>query len=140
MTFDVRPVNSLQVTHSDLVIHWVLAVPMLCVSAIGIAQTAPVTDMGKVEITSGRDNDTQQRRESTASKIVIGREEIEKQGDSNIGEVLKRMPGITLGGNPGRGGGIRMRGLSAGYTQILLDGQRVPPGFSIESQIGRAHV
>ena len=106
---------------------------MLCVTPFGLSQTAPVTDMGKVEITSGRNNDTQQRRESTASKIVIGREEIEKQGDANIGEVLKRMPGITLGGNPGRGGGIRMRGLSAGYTQILLDGQRVPPGFSIES-------
>ena len=89
--------------------------------------------MGRIEITSGRDNDTQQRRESTASKIVIGREEIERQGDSNLGEILKRMPGITLGGAPGRGGGIRMRGLSQGYTQILLDGQRVPPGFSVES-------
>ena len=36
-------------------------------------------------------------------------------------------------GLPGRGGGIRMRGLGGGYTQILMDGQRVPPGFSIES-------
>ena len=89
--------------------------------------------MGRIDVTSGRDNDTQQRRESTASKIVIGREEIERQGDANLGEVLKRMPGITLGGAPGRGSGIRMRGLSAGYTQILLDGQRVPPGFSVES-------
>ena len=106
---------------------------VLITSLGSFAQTAPVADMGKVEITSGRDNDTQQRRESTASKIVIGREEIEKQGDANIGEVLKRMPGITLGGAPGRGSGIRMRGMSAGYTQILLDGQRVPPGFSIES-------
>ena len=26
-----------------------------------------------------------------------------------------------------------MRGLGGGYTQILMDGQRVPPGFSIES-------
>jgi iron complex outermembrane receptor protein len=97
--------------------------------------TAPAatSDMGRIEVTSGRDNDTQQRRESTASKIVIGREEIERQGDSNLGEILKRMPGITLGGAPGRGGGIRMRGLSQGYTQILLDGQRVPPGFSVES-------
>ena len=94
---------------------------------------ATTSDMGRIEITSGRDNDTQQRRESTASKIVIGREEIERQGDANLGEILKRMPGITLGGAPGRGGGIRMRGLSQGYTQILLDGQRVPPGFSIES-------
>jgi iron complex outermembrane receptor protein len=89
--------------------------------------------MGRIDVTSGRDNDTQQLRESTASKIVIGREEIERQGDANLGEVLKRMPGITLGGAPGRGSGIRMRGLSAGYTQILLDGQRVPPGFSVES-------
>jgi outer membrane receptor for ferrienterochelin and colicins len=111
-----------------------LALPVLVCANVSQAQTpAPAADMGRVEITSGRDNDTQQRRESTASKIVIGREEIEKQGDATIGEVLKRMPGISIGGVPGRGGGIRMRGLSAGYTQILLDGQRVPPGFSIES-------
>ena len=106
------------------------------VAALAQQTTAPATatsDMGRIEITSGRDNDTQQRRESTASKIVIGREEIERQGDSTVGEILKRMPGITMGGVPGRGGGIRMRGLSQGYTQILLDGQRVPPGFSVES-------
>ncbi len=36
-------------------------------------------------------------------------------------------------GRPGRGGNIRMRGLGSGYTQILLDGQRVPPGFSLDS-------
>ena len=114
--------------------HWLLALPVFVWSSVSQAQTAaPAADLGRVEITSGRDNDTQQRRESTASKIVIGREEIEKQGDATIGEVLKRMPGISIGGVPGRGGGIRMRGLSAGYTQILLDGQRVPPGFSIES-------
>jgi len=113
----------------------VLFVPFaLSATAVWAQQAAaPAADMGRVEITSGRDNDTQQRRESTASKIVIGREEIERQGDANLGEILKRMPGITLGGAPGRGGGIRMRGLSQGYTQILLDGQRVPPGFSVES-------
>ena len=133
MTFYVRSPDSLPIPQNSGVVLWLSAVALLCTPSFVLSQTAPVTDMGKVEITSGRDNDTQQRRESTASKIVIGREEIEKQGDSNIGEVLKRMPGITLGGNPGRGGGVRMRGLSAGYTQILLDGQRVPPGFSIES-------
>lgn len=109
----------------------VVFVPVALSAVSVFAQQA--ADMGRIEITSGRDNDTQQRRESTASKIVIGREEIERQGDSNLGEILKRMPGITLGGAPGRGGGIRMRGLSQGYTQILLDGQRVPPGFSVES-------
>ena len=104
---------------------------LACVAAW--AQNASTPDLGRVEITGDRQNELQQRRESTASKIVIGREEIERQGDSNLGDILKRMPGITLGGAPGRGGGLRMRGLSQGYTQILLDGQRVPPGFSVES-------
>ena len=94
--------------------------------------TAP-TDLGQVEIRSNRNNDTEVRRESSASKIVIGREEIEKQGDATLGEVLKRLPGVTVQGAPGRGGAIRMRGLGGGYTQILLDGERVPPGFSVDS-------
>ena len=97
------------------------------------AQTAPVADMGQVEITDKRDDEVKERRESTVSKIVITHEEIERMGDNNIGDVLQRQPGISMGGPPGRGSGIRMRGLSVGYTQILLDGQRVPPGFSIES-------
>ena len=95
--------------------------------------TAPVQDMGRVEIKSNRDNEMEERRQSTAAKIVIGREELDRQGDSTLGEVLKRLPGVTVQGAPGRGGGIRMRGLGGGYTQILMDGQRVPPGFSIES-------
>ena len=95
--------------------------------------TAPVQDMGQIEIKSNRDNETEARRQSTAAKIVIGREELDKQGDSTLGEVLKRLPGVTIQGAPGRGGAIRMRGLGGGYTQILMDGQRVPPGFSIES-------
>ena len=81
--------------------------------------------MGRVEIKSNRDNPTEERRQSTAAKIVIGREELDKQGDGTLGEVLKRLPGVTIQGAPGRGGAIRMRGLGGGYTQILLDGQRV---------------
>ena len=95
--------------------------------------SGPVQDMGRVEIKSNRDNDIEERRQSTAAKIVIGRDELDKQGESTLGEVLKRLPGVTIQGAPGRGGAIRMRGLGGGYTQILMDGQRVPPGFSIES-------
>ena len=97
------------------------------------APAAAATDLGQVEIRSNRNNDTEVRRESSASKIVIGREEIEKQGDATLGEVLKRLPGVTVQGAPGRGGAIRMRGLGGGYTQILIDGERMPPGFSIDS-------
>lgn len=93
----------------------------------------PTAPAQQIEITGGRDNDTDQRRQATASKIVIGREEIDKYGDSNLGEVLRRLPGVTTPGAPGRGGPPRMRGLGNGYTQILIDGQRMPPGFSLDS-------
>ena len=49
-----------------------------------------------------------------------------------MSEVLKRLPGVTTGGRPGRGGNVRMRGMGSGYTQILLNGERMPPGFSLD--------
>jgi outer membrane receptor for ferrienterochelin and colicins len=87
----------------------------------------------RVEVTGGRNTDTEERRRSTAAKIVIGREEIDKFGDATLGEVLRRLPGVTTPGAPGRGGPPRLRGLGGGYTQLLIDGQRIPPGFSLES-------
>lgn len=106
-----------------------VALACFCVGAW--AQSS--TDLGQVEVRAERDNVSREREESTASKIVIGREELEQQGDATVGEVLKRQPGVTVMGTPGRGGAIRMRGLGGGYTQILLDGERVPPGFDVTS-------
>jgi iron complex outermembrane receptor protein len=102
-------------------------------AAPAAAASAPAPAPQRVEITGGRTSDDQERRQSTAAKIVIGREEIEKFGDASVGEVLRRLPGITTPGPPGRGGPPRLRGLGGGYTQLLLDGQRIPPGFSLES-------
>ncbi|HEX7440450.1 MAG TPA: TonB-dependent receptor plug domain-containing protein [Caldimonas sp.] len=96
--------------------------------------TAPAAArLDKVEITGGRPDEVQERRTSTAAKIIIGRDEIERFGDSTLGDVLKRLPGVTIQGRPGRGGALRLRGLGSGYTQILLDGERIPPGFSLDS-------
>lgn len=88
------------------------------------------TPLQRVEVI-GVASDTEQRRNSTAAKIVIGREEIERFGDSSVSEVLKRLPGVTSGGRPGRGGDVRMRGMGGGYTQLLVNGERMPPGFSL---------
>jgi iron complex outermembrane receptor protein len=93
------------------------------------AATAPA----RVEITGGRDSDTEARRRASAAKIVVGREEIDKYGDATVGEVLRRLPGVTTPGAPGRGGPPRLRGLGAGFTQILIDGQRITPGFNLDS-------
>nr|WP_314858306.1 TonB-dependent receptor [uncultured Undibacterium sp.] len=95
--------------------------------------TAPVAPAAvqKVEISGAKGYD--ERRQDTASKIVVTQEDIVRYGDTNIGDVLKRLPGVTIGGVQGRGGAIRMRGLGAGYTQIMLNGEPSPPGFSLDS-------
>jgi outer membrane receptor for ferrienterochelin and colicins len=78
-----------------------------------------------IEVTgSGYD----ERKDDTATKIVVNSAEIMKYGDTQVLDVLKRLPGVTVTGNA-----IRMRGLSQGYTQILVDGERPPPGFSLEN-------
>ncbi len=102
----------------------------------GLSPSAPSADpaitLKPVEVIGVAADDSEQRRQSTAAKIVVGREDIERYGDSTVGELLKRLPGITMQGRPGRGGAPRMRGLGGGYTQILVDGERVPRGFSLD--------
>ena len=97
-----------------------------------VQQAAPAP-MQKVQI-KGSAATYDARRDDTASKIVVNSEEIQKYGDTSVNDVLKRLPGITVGGAAGRSGGeIRMRGLGAGYTQILINGERAPAGFSIDN-------
>ncbi|MBT9501844.1 MAG: TonB-dependent receptor [Burkholderiaceae bacterium] len=119
-------------------------IPTAAASAPASAASAPArsgprqvpaatpAQLEKVEV-SGTASDTEQRRSSTAAKIVISREEIERFGDSSVSEVLKRLPGVTTGGRPGRGGDVRMRGMGGGYTQLLVNGERMPPGFSLDN-------
>lgn len=82
---------------------------------------------------SGNTNDDETRRASTAAKMVIGREELLRYGDSSVSELMKRLPGVTTGGQAGRGGDIRMRGMAGGYTQVLVNGERMPPGMSLDT-------
>lgn len=98
------------------------------------AQTAPATKASKDKLqmqtieVKGSSSHYDARRDDTASKTVLNRDEITKYGDDNVFDVLKRAPGVTVTGNV-----LRMRGLGAGYTQILVNGDRPPPGFSLDA-------
>lgn len=73
------------------------------------------------------------RELSVTTKITITRDDLSRFGDANIVDALQRAPGVTTVSTPGGGVQIRLRGLGEGYTRILLDGEPVPPGTSIES-------
>jgi outer membrane receptor protein involved in Fe transport len=92
-------------------------------------ETSPKQDgkIATVEVKAAASN-YDPRRDDTASKTVMSAEEIRKYGDDNIFDVLKRAPGVTVSGKT-----LRMRGLGAGYTQILVNGDRPPPGFDMDA-------
>jgi outer membrane receptor for ferrienterochelin and colicins len=104
----------------------IMAWLMWVVSLSALAQTpAPQS----VEIRGSAQVD--ERREATAAKLVLNNDDIRRYGDTSLPDLLRRVPGITLGGP--RGDEVRMRGLGNGYTQILINGEPAPPGFSLDA-------
>lgn len=100
------------------------------VPVVGGAEPAarqPGGKLERVEIMGKQATDNDLRRRAQVAKQVYGREELEKYGDNNVADVLKRLPGITMQGNA-----PRMRGLGSGYTLILLNGDPAPPGFALD--------
>ena len=44
----------------------------------------------------------------------------------SVGEMLKRVPGVTFSSDVLEYDGVQMRGLPAGFTQVLINGRRAP--------------
>jgi outer membrane receptor for ferrienterochelin and colicins len=82
----------------------------------------------RVEITGNALTDQDARKYSVVNKVVIGRDELDRFGDVSVKDVLRRMPGFTQNKSD-----ISFRGLSGSYVQILVDGNRMPEGFSLAS-------
>ena len=85
------------------------------------SKQAKTEAVAQVEV-KGKNADYDPRRDDTATKTVINNDEIIKYGDTNVFDILKRAPGVTVIGNS-----ISMRGLGNGYTQVMVNGERPPP-------------
>lgn len=99
----------------------------------------PSRRLDRVEIAGRPQSDTDLRRRAAVAKQIYGRDELDKFGDTNVADVLKRLPGVSVAdGSP------RMRGLGSGYTLILINGDPAPPGFKLDqldpSQVERIEV
>jgi outer membrane receptor for ferrienterochelin and colicins len=108
-----------------------LAAPARAADGAAPAPSAAASAVQQVEVrgdAAGLD-----RRTSSAAKIVVSHEDLARYGDTSIAQALQRVSGVSVVRSGNRGLEIRLRGLGNGYTQILVDGQPVPAGFSIES-------
>ena len=106
-------------------------------ASLAIAQTLPGEgndlrgpSMEEVEVRAQRLNDLERRRYANSVKTVVGRDEIQKYGDTSLEDVLRRQPGVSI---PAGGGSPRLRGMQEAYTQILIDGQPAGRGFTVDS-------
>ena len=102
------------------------------------SSTSQQSTIQRVEIVA-RQGSTELRRAASVAKQIYGREELDRYGDTNVLDVMRRLPGVNVDS-----GGPRMRGLGAGYTQILINGDPAPQGFNLDqlspSQIERIEV
>ncbi len=64
--------------------------------------------------------------EAPASITVLGREELQEKRFGSLAEALQDVPGIDVGGEAGKTGGlnISIRGMPSDYTLVLIDGRR----------------
>lgn len=79
------------------------------------------------------DRDASARSDSIGAVVMVKREQLLQHGDTRLADALRRVPGLTVVNGGPRGTELRMAGLGGGYTQILLNGEPVPPGFALES-------
>ncbi|MGO1071484.1 TonB-dependent receptor plug domain-containing protein [Lysobacter sp. CA199] len=92
---------------------------------------APVVDLQQVQVRAERYD---ARRDDTAARMVVAKDELLRFGDSSLADAIKRLPGVSVSSAaPGAAGAISLRGMGKGYTQLLVDGQAVPPGFDLGS-------
>lgn len=82
----------------------------------------------KIEYVEQRHQGLQQRQNSNISKVIITREDIVQFRDRRAGDVLRRLPGLFMGGPPGENRDVRLRGLDKEYNQILINGERISGG------------
>lgn len=101
-----------------------------CAQAQTLPPAAPAPPIQQVSVNATA---AALRRQSVTANIVIQRDELLRQGDASLSDVLKRQPGITVDAVPGRPPAIRMRGMGSGYVVILLNGVPAPSGFALES-------
>lgn len=73
------------------------------------------------------------RSDAAEPVLVYDEEYFQRFEPLSAGDALKRVPGVTFLSDVIESDGARLRGLDPGYTQILVNGERVPGGQSDRS-------
>ena len=70
--------------------------------------------------------DFRHRSEAVSPKLVYGQEFFQRFEPLSVGDILKRVSGISGSADAGEFDRPQLRGIGAEYTQILINGRRIP--------------
>jgi outer membrane receptor protein involved in Fe transport len=76
------------------------------------------------------------RSEETAPVLEYGLDYFQRFEPLSAGDALKRVPSVTFLSDVLESDGVRLRGLDPAYTQILINGQKVPGSGSDSGAFG----
>lgn len=107
-----------------------------CTTALALGMATPAfaqdTESGDGDIQTAREIVVQaeigfrNRSESAEPVLVYDEDYFQRFEPLTAGDALKRVPGVTFLSDVIESDGARLRGLDPGYTQILINGEKVP--------------
>jgi outer membrane receptor protein involved in Fe transport len=98
------------------------------------ADDKPVTSAGDVVVINGIIY--RNRTEETAPVLEYGLDFFQPFEPLTVGDALKRVPSVTFLSDVLESDGVRLRGLDPAYTQILINGEKVPGAGSDSGSFG----
>lgn len=90
------------------------------------AEAAPVTELDKILVTG--EITYRDRADEIAPVLAYDLEFFQRFEPRTVGDMLKRVPSVAFVSDVLEYDGARLRGLDPGYTQILINGKKVPGG------------
>ncbi len=94
----------------------------------------PVTSLDEVIVTG--EPVMRNRTDDVVPTLSYDLEFFQRFEPLTVGDALKRVPSVTFLSDILEADGVRLRGLDPGYTQILINGERVPGGEADRSFFG----
>jgi vitamin B12 transporter len=95
--------------------------------AFSSLSTAALAQAEKPDIVVTPSRTAQPIQRAGSAVTVIGPEEIEQSSNRDVGDLLRRVPGldVTRNGGPGQFQSVRLRGGESRHTLVMIDGIRV---------------
>jgi TonB-dependent receptor len=96
---------------------------------VNIRLTAALTQLGQVVVTATRTGQAaalnQQKNAGNVSNVVAA-DQIGRFPDANLGDALKRIPGVTVALDQGEARFGSIRGTEPRFNSVMVNGERVP--------------